>query len=138
MRSQQDLPDAPGQNGTPKNRHQCPKGYPQLGTAAEPPHNEAAPSSNADSNLDPVPIWLPDLTQNQLFFDDDTLAQICGIAVAKEESTKKVSLPDIIPGFKASSLEIGENTILFFLLLSSKAGPIAMSDRLICHRYCHE
>jgi hypothetical protein len=34
--------------------------------------------------------------------------------MAKEESPKKVLLPDIIPGFKASSLEIGELTFLSF------------------------
>jgi len=80
-------------------------------TAEEPPRNEAAPASNAVPNPDPAPIRLPGPAQDQLFVDDDTLARIRGMAMAKEESPKKVSLPDIIPGFKASSLEIGEHII---------------------------
>ena len=54
------------------------------------------------------------LSQNQLFVDDNVLAHICGIAMAKEESTKKVSLPNIIPGVEASSLKIGEHLLHLF------------------------
>jgi hypothetical protein len=46
----------------------------QLGSAAEPPRNEAAPADNAVPNPDPMPVRLPIPAQNQLFVDDDTLA----------------------------------------------------------------
>ncbi|KAH9474972.1 hypothetical protein JR316_0012071 [Psilocybe cubensis] len=47
----------------------------------------------------------------QLFVDEDTLARIRAEAANKGTDLvkKKVSLPEIVPGFKASSLEIGES-----------------------------
>lgn len=78
---------------------------------AEPPHNEATPADIAIPIPGPAPVQPPGLAQ--LFVDDNTLAQIHGITAAKDENTKKAILPDIIPGFKASSLDIGEPTVSY-------------------------
>jgi hypothetical protein len=98
-----------------------------LTTAAQLPWNETAPvgnatlnkanpASNATPNLVPALGHLPEPAHNVLFVNNDTLAQFRGIASAKEESPKKVLLPDIIPGFKASSLDIGEHYHPFFFI----------------------
>ena len=54
---------------------------------------------------------LPDTTLHRLFEDDDTLARIKEIfAASKEENGKKGPLPEIVPGFKASSLDLRKSS----------------------------
>jgi hypothetical protein len=60
--------------------------------AGVPQHNAAAPS--------PIPPVL--------FADQGTINRARMAAVAANEGDKKLSLPDIIPGFKANSLDVHE------------------------------
>ena len=99
-----------GDVARPRTETDNPRATEHQGTPAEPLHNEAAPAGNIVPIPVPAPIQLLEPARNQLFVDEETLARIRGIAMAKEENSRKVSLPDIIPGFKASTLEIGEHT----------------------------
>ena len=84
--------------------------------------------SPADPNAETPSNPTSDPAHRQLFIDNDTLAHIHSLALAKEEGNKKVTLPDIIPGFKASPLGIGKNPDTFVLrkhLLSSTAGDLS-------------
>ena len=61
----------------------------------------------------PAPQDIPaqEPLQHQLFVDADTLAQVHALAVARDDSSKKVVLLEIILGFKANPLGIGEYSI---------------------------
>lgn len=54
----------------------------------------------------------------RLFEDEDTLARLKEVFKPKEVE-KKVALPEIQPGFKASCLSVGERTSFPFVLQDS-------------------
>ena len=59
---------------------------------------------------------VPDTTLRRLFEDNDTLAQIKEIfAASKEDNGKKGPLPEIVPGFKASSLDLRKSPVFSLL-----------------------
>jgi hypothetical protein len=97
----------------PRADAEIPRAVQNADIAAEPPCNKAALVGVAIPNPAPAPVRIPKPARNLLFIDEDAFAQLYGMAVAKEENQRKVSLPDITPGFKASSLDIGEHPTLF-------------------------
>ena len=54
----------------------------------------------------------------RLFEDDTTLSHFKNALAIKEESGKKPSLPEIVPGFKANALDLGRHHCLFFFFPS--------------------
>jgi hypothetical protein len=110
----------------PRADAEIPRAVQNADIAAEPPCNEATPVGVAIPNLAPAPVRIPEPAQNLLFVDEDAFAQLRGMAVAKEESQRKVSLPDIVPGFKASSLDTGEHPTLFLFSCEAVAPSLAI------------
>jgi hypothetical protein len=62
-----------------------------------------------------------------LFVDQEAVDKVKDAAIASREGDKKLSLPDIIPGFKANSLDVREYTVfshpLVGVVLSGAIGP---------------
>ena len=50
-----------------------------------------------------------------LFLDQETIDRVKAAVAMPKDDGKKIILPDVVPGFKASSLEVGKSSILFFV-----------------------
>lgn len=51
-----------------------------------------------------------------LFSDQETIDCIKAASAPLKDDGKKVTLPEVVPGFKASSLDVGKSPILSFML----------------------
>jgi hypothetical protein len=99
----------------------------QPGTEPAPPQGNVAPTA-------PEPPVQPPGPPHALFMDGAVAEQARALLVAKaadESLPKKASLPDIIPGFKASLLSLGEyNSLLVFAWVVLWTRALFVSDRL--------
>jgi hypothetical protein len=75
---------------------------------------------------------LADVHQLQvLFSDQETIKHIKAATAPSKDDGKKVILPEVVPGFKASSLDVSKSPILPFHT------PYCMySDTLVAHISC--
>jgi hypothetical protein len=62
-----------------------------------------------------------------LFSDQETINHIKAATVPSKDDGKKLTLPDVVPGFKASSLDISES------LSSSRTTYVICSNILVSH-----
>jgi hypothetical protein len=77
-----------------------------------------------------------------LFSDQDTIDRVKAATAPSKDDGKKLVLPDVVPGFKASSLDVGKFPILsrsifshvatawWHIPLPHRASALCMSDRL--------
>lgn len=84
--------------------------------AAQPPRpiTQATPAGNNDAPAGPDATAQQQEPQRALFMDNAAAEHARAQLVAKaaeENAPKKTSLPDIIPGFKASPLSLGKRTL---------------------------
>jgi hypothetical protein len=51
-----------------------------------------------------------------LFSDQETIDRVKAAVAPLKDDGKKLVLPDVVPGFKASSLDVGKSPIFVFVL----------------------